>query len=136
MRYRIHFRLEVVKIHEIIIIFLLTSNKFAIQNNATMQLRLIFQKTIKTNLKSDYFEVIDLTVIQQLRIWKGGGVKFVLLLLFLPFHTNFQYKLSSHTSLFIAISTYFLLLLYLFSLTCNFKDFFSLIFLYKYNEYV
>ena len=86
MRYRIRFRLEVVKIHKIIIIFLLTSNKFTIHNNTPMQLRLIFQKTIKTNLKSDYFEVIDLAVIQQLRIWKGAGVKFVLLLLFLSFH--------------------------------------------------
>ena len=127
-----------VKIHKIrkMFFFLPTSNKFAIQNNPLMQLLLIFHKT---NWKSENFKVlVDLTVFEQLRkLWKEGRGKFILFLSWiLPVHINFQYKLKYHTSLFIA--TFFLfssipLLIFLWSAI---SLFFSLIFDYKFNEYV
>ena len=66
-----------------------------------MQVLLIFHKT---NWESENFKVVvDLAVFQQLRkLWKEGGGEFILFLsLFLTVHTNFQYKLKYHTSLFI-----------------------------------
>ena len=87
--------------------FLHTSNKFAMQYNPLMELRLIFHKTLlKRNWKTGHFKLIYLAVFQQLRKLylelKGRGGKFVLFLsLFLSVHINFQYKLNSHRSLFI-----------------------------------
>ena len=60
-----HFGLERVKIIKIEknIFLLPTSNKFAIQNNSLMELRLIStEKVIKTNWKSENFTVIGLVV--------------------------------------------------------------------------
>ena len=65
---------------------------------------LIFSQNVNKNKLKDFFKaLVDLAVFQQLRkLWKGGGPQFTLFLsLFLYAHINFQYKLKSHTSLFI-----------------------------------
>ena len=88
----LNFGLVGIKMHKIKVFFLPSSNKFAIQNNPPMQLRLIFYKRlIKTNWKSENFKVIDLVVFQQLKKFGSRGAgKFVLLLLFLSIHVHFQ----------------------------------------------
>ena len=120
--------------------FLPTSNKFAIQNNTLMQLRLIFYKTlIKTIWKSDNFKIIDLVTFQQLRrLWKGGGHKFVLFLsLLLSVHKKssiwikFSYKSFYCNFLFIFLYCF---LHFVGSAISLF--FIFLIFLYKYNKYM
>ena len=116
--------------------FLSTSNKFAIQNNAIMQLLLIFRKT---NWKSDNFNfLVDLAVFQQLgKLWKEGGGKFVLFLsLFLTVHIYFECKLKYHTSLFIVTFWLFSFIALVIFFSSAISLFFSLIFDYKFNEYV
>ena len=86
-----------------------TSNKFAVQNNPLMQLRLIFYKAVnKPKLEVLKFQSHRLGSFQAIKkIETGveeGGSKFVLFLsLFLSVHINFQYKLNSRKSLFIVI---------------------------------
>ena len=107
------------------------------QNNTLMQLRSIFCKTlIKIIWKSHNFKIIDLVTFQQLRrLWKGGGRKFALYLpLLLSVHKNLQYELNSHTSLFIVIFYFFSYIALFIFLDLQFHC--SLIFLYKYNEYM
>ena len=116
--------------------FLSTSNKFAIQNNTIMQLLLIFRKT---NWKSDNFNfLVDLAVFQQLgKLWKEGGGKFVLFLsLFLTVHIYFECKLKYHTSLFIVTFWLFSFIALVIFFSSAISLFFSLIFDYKFNEYV
>ena len=116
--------------------FLSTSNKFAIQNNTIMQLLLIFRKTI---WKSDNFNfLVDLAVFQQLgKLWKEGGGKFVLFLsLFLTVHIYFECKLKYHTSLFIVTFWLFSFIALVIFFSSAISLFFSLIFDYKFNEYV
>ena len=116
--------------------FLSTSNKFAIQNNTIMQLLLIFRKT---NWKSNNFNfLVDLAVFQQLgKLWKEGGGKFVLFLsLFLTVHIYFECKLKYHTSLFIVTFWLFSFIALVIFFSSAISLFFSLIFDYKFNEYV
>ena len=66
-----------------------------------------------------------------------GGGKFILFLsLFLTVHINFQYKLKYHACLFI-VTFYLFSSIALFNFShLQFHCFFSLIFDYKFNEYV
>ena len=110
------------------------------KNNQLMQLHLIFHKRlIKTNWKSGNFKVlVDFPVFQQLRkLWREGGGKFILFLcLFLSVHINFQYKLKSHTSLFMVTFYLFSSIALLFFSHLQFHCAFSWIFYYKFNKHV
>ena len=90
-----------------VVLFLPTPNKFLIQNNPLMQLRLNFHKTANKNKlkvckcqsnRLSGFSAIKKTV-TRVKGWRG---KFYLLLsLFLLVHINFQYELNSQKSIFI-----------------------------------
>ena len=97
-----YFTLIWLKYNKIKSFFPPTFNKFAIQNNPVMQLRLVFHKTgNKNNIKEWKLKSHWLSSFSSIRKTETGvevGVgKFVLFLWsFLSVHINFQYKLNSH----------------------------------------
>ena len=100
----LHLPLEGVKIHKIIkrwVSFLPTSNKFAIQINSLVQLRLNFHQIVNKNKlkvwKFSIFSEINKTV-----TGAEEGKFFLLFLLFLPVHINLQYELNCRNGYFVA----------------------------------
>ena len=126
--------LNSIKFSKNVVFFLLTSNKFAIQNNPFIQLRLIFHKKLN-KLKVWQFQTHKLSSFQQLRKllleWKFC---FVFIINFVCTHKSpIEVELSCKS--FYYNFLFILLLLYSF-FSSAISLFFSLIFLNKFNGYV
>ena len=118
------------------VFFLPISNKFAIQNKSFMQLHLIFHKT--ESLKIHSHRLSCFSGIEKTKTsveCEMGYVCFVLIIVFVSTHINFQYKLNSHTGLFIVTFVSFSSISLLIFSHLQLHCLLSLIFLYKFNEY-